>query len=167
MKLVIGTRTWLGPDWTHCDINPIALHDPNGGPPHPVDVVCDARHVTLPDGCAELVYSQECLEHIPWGEYQTVLQEWARLVQPGGRLRVEVPDFLAACRQVLETDTLEMDRAIQQIIFGGQSNQYDFHYTGLTPRMLTEDMEKLGLKVVDVRRGWEHGWLLVEGERPS
>lgn len=165
MKIVVGTRTWLGEDWHHVDISPAALHDPNGGLPRKVDTVADARRIPLPSGCAELVYSQECLEHFPWGEYKDVLREWARLVAPGGRLRVEVPDFLAACRQVLETDTLEMDRAIQQIIFGGQTNEHDFHFTGLTPRMLSEDMEALGMKVVDIRRGWEHGWLLVEGEK--
>lgn len=144
------------------DIDPRPLTDKDGGR-HPVDVVSSAEHIDLPDGCAELVYSQECLEHIPWARYQEVLEEWARLVAVGGRLRVEVPDFLAACRQVLETDTLEMDRAIQQIIFGGQANEFDIHYTGLTPRMLTEDFEQLGFVVDVVKRGWEWGWLLVEG----
>lgn len=165
MKLVIGTRTFLGDDWTHLDIQPGQLHNP-GGMPKAVDIVADARKIPLEDQTCEVVYSQECLEHIPWGEYQTVLAEWARLVAPGGELRIEVPDFLAACRQVLEVDTLEMDRAIQQIIFGGQSNTFDFHYMGLTPRMLTDDMERLGLKVIEVKRGWEHGWLLVVGRRP-
>lgn len=164
MKVVIGTRRWLGPDWTHVDVDPRPLAGPGGS--HPVDVVCDARHVHLPDGCAELVYSQECLEHFPWSIVPEVVTEWARLVAPGGRLRVEVPDFLAACRQVLEIDTLDMDRAIQQIIFGGQANEHDYHYTGITPRTLGADMEAAGLQVVDVKRGWEHGWLLVEGQRP-
>lgn len=165
MKIVIGTRTWLGHDWHHVDIDPRPIRDPKTGRRYPVDTVADAVTIPLPDGCAELVYSQECLEHFPREQYQKALQEWARLVERGGRLRVEVPDFLAACRQVLEADTLEMDRAIQQIIFGGQVNQYDFHYVGLTPRMLTQDMERCGLKVVDIRRGWEHGWLMVESER--
>lgn len=165
MKIVIGTRTWLGSDWCHVDIDPSPLVDPATGDRHPVDVVCDARKVPLPSGDAELVASRECLEHFPWGEYRQVLAEWARLVAPRGRLRVEVPDFLAACRQVLDADTVEMDRAIQQIIFGGQVNRFDYHYTGLTPRMLTDDMTELGFSVVDIRRGWEHGWLLVEGQR--
>lgn len=165
MKIVIGTRTWLGEDWTHVDIDkrPLTAAD---GSRHPVDVVADARKTGLPDRCAELVYSQECLEHFSRADYPKVLREWARLVAPGGRLRVEVPDFLAACNQVLTTDTLEMDRAIQQIIYGGQVNEWDFHYSGHTPRTLSADMEALGLTVVDVKRGWEHGWLLVEGERP-
>jgi ubiquinone/menaquinone biosynthesis C-methylase UbiE len=164
MKVVIGTRRWLGPGWCHVDIDPSPLRG-DDGKLHPVDVVSDARNVQLPSGCAELVYSQECLEHFPWADYPKVLAEWARLVANGGRLRVEVPDFLAACRQVLETDTLEMDQAIQQIIFGGQSNQFDYHFAGLTPRILSAEMERCGLHVVDVRRGWEHGHLLVEGER--
>jgi predicted SAM-dependent methyltransferase len=165
VRIVIGTRTWLGGDWCHVDIDPTPLVDPATGHHHPVDIVCDARKIPLPDGVAELVCTRECLEHFPWAEYPAVLGEWARLVGPTGRLRVEVPDFLAACRQVLETDTLEMDRAIQQIIFGGQMNAYDYHFAGLTPRMLSADMEALGLRVVDVRRGWEHGYLLVEGQR--
>lgn len=180
MKVVVGTRRWIGPDWHHVDIDPSPLRGEDGSR-HPVDTVADARSIPLPDGCAELVYSQECLEHVPWADYPKVLAEWARLVGSGGRLRIEVPDFLAACRQVLAPDeaaegkdrdspeyaaALDMDRRIQQIIFGGQANEWDFHYVGITPRMLVDDMERCGLEVVEVKRGWQHGWLLVEGWRP-
>lgn len=164
MKVVIGTRTWLGPDWTHVDIDPRPLTAADGTR-HPVDVVSDARNINLRSGCAELVYSQECLEHFGRADYPKALAEWARLVGDGGILRIEVPDFLAACQQVLTTDTLEMDRAIQQIIYGGQVNEFDYHYSGHTPRTLTADMEALGLTVIDVKRGWEVGWLRVEGRR--
>jgi predicted SAM-dependent methyltransferase len=164
MKVVIGTRHWLGEDWVHVDIDSTSLLDELGRQ-HPVDVVCDARHVDLPDQCAELVTSRECLEHFPWAETRAVVAEWARLVVPGGRLRIEVPDFLAACRQVLEIDTEEMDGAIQQIIFGGQTNSWDFHHAGITPRMLTRWMTDAGLEVTDLRRGPDHGWLLVESWR--
>lgn len=163
-RIVIGTRRWLGPDWCHVDADPAPLID-SAGKGHPVDVVCDARAIPLPTGCAEQVYSQECLEHFPWGEYRNVLAEWARLVGAGGELCVEVPDFLAACRQVLDTDTSECDRAIQQIIFGGQVNRFDYHFVGLTPRMLTDDFEQAGLTVLKVTRGWECGYLRVEGRR--
>lgn len=166
-NVVIGTRTWLGPEWTHVDISPARLHDPETGNNYPVDVVSDAKKISLlEDGCADLVYSQECLEHFPWGEYQDVLKEWVRLVKPGGRIVVEVPDFLAACKQVLATDTLEMDRAIQQIIFGGQVNEYDFHFVGLTPRTLTDDLEQLGMDVEKVERGWEVGYLRATARKP-
>lgn len=164
MKVVIGTRRWLGSEWTHVDIDPTPLLDKNGRS-HPVDVVSDARQIKLADGCAEHVYSQECLEHFPFREGKAVLTEWCRLVARGGTILVEVPDFLAACRQVLDTDTLECDWAIQQIVFGGQANEFDVHYTGWTPRMLTTTLESLGMVVESVRRGWEAGYLQVGARR--
>lgn len=164
MKVVIGTRRWLGPEWTHVDADSTPLIDEHGKR-KPVDVVCDARKIVLPDGCADFVYSQECLEHFPHSEYRGVLAEWCRLVKVGGSIRIEVPDFLAACRQVLDTDTLEMDRAIQQIIFGGQANKWDFHFTGLTPRMLEDDLVEFGFQVTSIKRGWEAGYLQVDAMR--
>lgn len=162
MKLVIGTRRFLGPEWTHVDIDPRPIFD-ELGVAHPVDVVGDARSVPLPDGCADYVYSQECLEHFPWRDTRIVLAEWTRLLKPGGTLRVEVPDFLAAIEQVAQNDSEHMDFAIQQIIFGGQENEFDFHYVGLTPRMLTKHMTELGLVVNHVARGFEVGYLQVDG----
>lgn len=160
-KLVIGTRHYLGDEWLHLDADNTPLVDDQGGR-HPVDVVADATNFRLSQRF-KVVYSQECLEHFSWHDYQDVLKVWADHVDVGGILRIEVPDFLAACEQVLKTGTLEMDRAIQQIIFGGQANKWDFHYTGITHRMLVDDMERMGFDIAQVKRGWEHGWLLVEG----
>lgn len=164
--IVIGTRTYVGREWTHVDADERPLWDAETKTRKPVDVVCDARRIKLPNCCARFVYSNECLEHFPHKQYANVLHEWARLVAPGGRIRIEVPDFLAACQQVLDGDSLEMDRAIQQIVFAEQLNEFDFHYVGLTPRMLTDDFEQIGFEVVDVKRGWEHGWLMMEARRP-
>lgn len=164
MKLVIGTRHYLGPEWTHLDVDNTPLHSEDGLT-HLPEIVADARKIPLPDQTCEMVYSQECLEHFPWADTARVVKEWARLVQPGGLLRIEVPDFLAACQQVLSNASLEMDLAIQQIIFGGQSNAFDFHYAGLTHRTLPDFIQATGLAVTDIKRGWEYGWLLVEATR--
>lgn len=166
IKVVIGTRTWLGEDWTHVDIDPRPLHDPKTGDRHPVDVVCDARKLNLPDDYADIVYNSECLEHFPWREYPKVLAEWCRIVKPGGWIRVEVPDFLKCCQQVLDWDCLEGDRRMQQLFFAEQLNEFDFHYVGLTPRMLTDDFESLGFEVIDIKRGDDWGWLKVDARKP-
>lgn len=167
IKVVIGTRTWLGPDWTHVDIDPRPLVDPKTNERHPVDVVSDARNINLPDGYADIVYNSECLEHFPWREYPKVLAEWCRIVKPGGMIRVEVPDFILACQQLLAWDSLEGDRAMQQIFFAEQLNEFDFHFVGLTPRMLTDDFEKIGFEVEDIKRGSDWGWLKVDARRPK
>lgn len=168
-NVIIGTRHWLGPNWTHIDIDAAPLSPMPGLPPgrYPVDVVCDAKKLTLPDGCADLVFSSEALEHFPWRDYQAVLAEWARIVRPGGgRLWIEVPDFLLACQEVIAYDSLDGDRRMQQIIFGGQDNPFDFHFAGITHRMLADDLQRLGFDIESVERGNECGWLRVIGRRP-
>lgn len=166
VKVLIGTRTWVDESWIHVDIDPFPLYDSEGGQ-HPVDIVCDARKLTLPDNYADFVFSSECIEHFPHREYQSVLAEWCRIVKPGGRIRVEAPDFLLACQQILEADTLEMDWAMQQIFFAEQLNPHDFHYVGPTPRMFEDDMNKLGMEVLDIKRGSDWGWLMIEAKKPS
>lgn len=163
-KANIGTRHWLGPDWFHIDIDPTPLVGKDGTL-HPVELVCDATSVPLPDGSFEHVFSSEAIEHFSWRKTGDVIKEWTRLLVPGGTIRVEAPDFLAACRQVLETDTLEMDLAIQQIIFAEQLNPHDIHFAGLTHRTLPHYFELAGLTVTNVERGWDCGWLRVDGTK--
>lgn len=164
MKLVLGTRHWLGPDWTHMDGDTTPLISDDGRF-HQAELIGGVDKVPLPDRSCSLVYSQECLEHFPWGRTREVVAEWARLVEPGGILHVEVPDFEAACRQLLEGADLELDLAMQQIVFGGQVNQWDYHYAGITHRTLPHFVEQAGLTVIDIGRGWERGWLTVVAER--
>ena len=165
-KVVIGTRTYLGPDWIHIDIDPTPLYDHANKTYVPVDVVCDARKINLPDNFADIVYNSECLEHFPWKEYQAVLAEWCRIVKPGGMIRIEVPDFLLACNQILQMDSLDGDRRMQQIFFAEQLNPFDFHFVGLTHRMLEDDFQRMGFEILDVKRGDEWGWLKVDAIKP-
>jgi predicted SAM-dependent methyltransferase len=165
IKVVIGTRTYLGPDWTHVDIDPFPLHAGNDVW-HDVDIVADATNIPLPDNYADIVFSSECLEHFSWKKYQDVLKEWCRILKPGGMIRIEVPDFLGACKQLLTMDSLEGDRAMQQIFFAEQMNQYDFHFVGLTSRMLVDDFEKLGFEILDVTTADEWGLLKLDASKP-
>jgi predicted SAM-dependent methyltransferase len=165
IKVVIGTRTYIGPDWIHVDIDPFYLHATDGKC-YDVDIVADARNIPLPDNHADIVFSSECLEHFSWKEYQDALKEWCRILKPGGLIRIEVPDFFNACKKLLALDSLEGDRALQQIFFAGQTNQYDFHYVGLTSRMLVDDFEKLGFEIIDIIEADDFGLLKVDATKP-
>ena len=159
--IVLGTRTYHGPQWTHVDVDPRPL---SGG--HRVEVVADfSKKIPLPSEEYDLVFSQECLEHFPRKVYPRVLNEWCRLVKQGGRIMIQVPDFLACCEQVLHHDTLEMDRGIMQLFYGGQVNEYDFHYNGFTPRIRRDDLVQRGFSVEDVKRGFEAGYLQIIAQK--
>ena len=70
------------PGWLNLDLDAAA------------DLRLDLREpLPLPDGCAEWVYSEHFLEHLAYpGEVARVLAECRRILAPGGRLSVGVPD---------------------------------------------------------------------------
>jgi len=63
---------------------------------HPgIDVCCDITRGLpfLPDNYAGGIFTEHCLEHIPFGAMRVVLREFYRVLQPGGSLRIVVPDL--------------------------------------------------------------------------
>jgi predicted SAM-dependent methyltransferase len=58
-----------------------------------VDLVWDLRRrLPFSDGAAELVYSEHTLEHLAKRDALALLGECYRVLQPGGRLRLGLPD---------------------------------------------------------------------------
>lgn len=162
-KIIIGTRTWIGSDWIHVDADSSLLSDGEGHF-YPVDIVSDGKRIKqLKTGIADYVFSSECLEHFPWGEVEAVVAEWCRILKPGGTIRIEVPDFRAACNQMLSSEDFDLDWAMQQIFFGGQSSKFDFHCAGLTDNIIEEFYNCADVDVVNIEYGWECGWLRVDG----
>jgi ubiquinone/menaquinone biosynthesis C-methylase UbiE len=157
----IGTRHW-NEGWFHIDVDPTPLVGPDGRS-HPVDLVCDAAKIPLPDDSFDHVFSSEAIEHFPWRRTGAVVQEWARLLRPGGSMRIETPDLCAAAGQLLSEESLQLHLAMQQIFFAEQSGPHDIHLAGLTHLTLPYYFERAGLVVVNVERGWECGWLRVDG----
>lgn len=55
------------------------------------DVCADLRSLPFPDDYADEAYAIHVLEHFYLWDVPGVLQEWRRVLKPGGRLIVEVP----------------------------------------------------------------------------
>lgn len=53
------------------------------------DLVADAAALPLPDGCIDIVFSSQVLEHVP--DPQAMLQACARVLKPGGALVLSAP----------------------------------------------------------------------------
>ena len=59
------------------------------------------------DGVLDYVYSSHVLEDFPETETALILREWTRVLKPGGRLILLLPDqqrYLAHCRRMAEVD---------------------------------------------------------------
>ena len=57
----------------------------------PPEVVCDVRKLTFPDNYADEVHAYHVFEHFYRFESDDVLDEWVRVLKPGGLLVLEMP----------------------------------------------------------------------------
>lgn len=91
MNLGCGSR--YHPSWVNIDISSkgpdVLVHDLSSGIP-------------LEDSSCTVVYSAAMLEHLRLDDIAAFLGECMRVMQPGGILRVGVPDLEAICRLYLD-----------------------------------------------------------------
>jgi len=82
------------------------------------DVVADIRNLSMyPDGSVDEVFAGHVLEHFDWQEGQAALWEWRRVLKPGGKLGVVVPDFREiACRYLANSgDVVEWPEGTRRL----------------------------------------------------
>lgn len=101
----------------------------------------------FPDNSVSLIYSSHMLEHTSYGDdfnLQT-LREWRRVTRPGGMLFIAVPDLDVLCRMYLDPKmTTEQRLFIARMIYGGQTDRYDFHLYGYNEESLTLFLKEAG-----------------------
>jgi predicted SAM-dependent methyltransferase len=130
IKLNLGCRTRTKPGWLNVDIDP-----------HPgVDIVGDVADLSrFEDGEVSEIYGSHVLEHFPHPQTLGVLKEWARVLEPGGKLYVAVPDF-ARCVELYHACGL--NDWINRFLMGDQEYRTAYHYSlfdeGKLSRLLAE-----------------------------
>jgi predicted SAM-dependent methyltransferase len=94
------------------------------------------------------------LEHVEKRKVMPTLQEFDRVLKPGGLLTVEVPDLMWVVKKWLENpdDGFGMD-----MIFGNQDPPGgQFHQTGFTMFILCRDIHQAGFTISVAEQVWSH-----------
>lgn len=102
------------------------------------------------DGEFDAVFASHVLEHITYWKEQEVLNEWARILKPGGELHVLVPSWEWVARNVLAE---KPSKALKPLAFAGQTTPWDVHLNMFTMRRLRVMFEKAGMGVFKARTG--------------
>lgn len=119
------------------------------------------------DKTVEEIYSSNVLEHFPHNKTLYVLEEWHRILKPGGKLWLSVPDFDACVKLYLKEGLCKW---AQYLIWGDQKHELNYHYINFTFANLAkllvdagfEDVKRLmelpqGVKDASTHRDNHHG----------
>lgn len=91
-----------------------------------VDIVGDISDLSrFEDGSVGEIYASHCFEHFPHTRSLAVLKEWHRVLAPGGKLYIAVPDF-ERCVELYQA--LGMTQWLQDYVSGGQEYATAYHY---------------------------------------
>tara|TARA_B110000459_G_scaffold118306_1_gene130487 strand:+ start:154 stop:681 length:528 start_codon:yes stop_codon:yes gene_type:complete len=113
-----------------------------------VDHVCNANDLSqFPDGEFYEIYASHIVEHLDYkNELAITLNEWFRIMEPGGRIRISVPDLDVLARIFLLKDELSPDERweVMRMMFGGHIDKYDYHVVGLNEVFLASFLLNTG-----------------------
>lgn len=138
-----GQKKRILPGWTNCDLRGDA------------DVVCDCSKLDFfESGTVDEVYASHILEHWPHGKTLDVLKEWCRVIKPGGRLYVAVPDF-SACVELYSK--IGLTDFVRNLMYGDQEYELAYHYTIFTFPTLAALCVKAGFSDVKKVRVFKFG----------
>jgi len=130
IKLNIGAGETVIPGWTAIDRK----------------FGTEAFPLHYPDNSVSEIRCSHMLEHLSFGDVLDALREWNRVLKPGGRLRLSVPDF---DKVVASKDT---DPTWPYVLFGGQQDGDDFHKSVYDEPRLTAYLKNAGLTSI---QRWE------------
>lgn len=95
------------------------------------------------DNSVEEIRASHLLEHFGHGEVAKVVKEWTRVLKPGGKLKIAVPDFDRIVERY--SNGHRHDPILEAYLFGGQVDANDFHKTFFNEEKLRRLMESAGL----------------------
>ena len=108
----------------------------------PIDRKLGSEAFPLPyaDGSVDEIRASHILEHFTFGDASKAMEEWSRVLKPGGRIRISVPDV----------DKVLKDETPNRLFYlmGGQMHADDIHKSAYDRNRLTALMRQNGLKQI-------------------
>lgn len=169
LNLGCGNKPMAG--YTNCDLFPGKF----------VDEVFSLDEVPYANQSVDEIHSEHSLEHLPRLRAEKALKEWARVLKPGGKILLKVPDLEDCCRKFVENPTLQ-ERWYMHTIYGVQDFRNDanapfqdavnlgqIHYTGFTQSRLSRLLTEAGFLIDRIWKydGWDTPSLAVEAHMPD
>jgi predicted SAM-dependent methyltransferase len=148
-KLNIGCGTVKIDGYINVD-----LHNPDA------DMIADAHALPYGKNTVDEIYSSHLLEHFAGSqqnmEVLVVLKEWCRVLKPGGKIKVEVPNLEWCVRNWLEKPEAERWQFALDTIYGMETHPGEYHKTGFSVAHLHCYLHRAGFIDITITDIWSH-----------
>jgi SAM-dependent methyltransferase len=146
IKLNLGCGDKILSGYTNVDV----VSERAGNKP---DVNCDIRKLTIfESNYADEILAVHVVEHFWRWEINDVIKDWIRVLKPGGKLILECPNLISACKEFLKNPDLNSMAGIEgqktMWVFYGDPRWQDplmVHRWGYTPQSLGRLLHQCGL----------------------
>ena len=116
-----------------------------------VDFVGDISDLSqFKDNSISEVYASHVFEHVKYIDVKKTLLGIYRILVSGGKFYISVPNMNVLFRQFLEKKNQTKTKIkIMRMIFGGQTDEYDFHYFGWDFELLSGLLKNVGFDEIE------------------
>jgi len=116
-----------------------------------VDFIGDISDLSMfeNDSVSE-VYASHVFEHVKQVKVLETLVEIRRILKPAGKFYVSVPDLDILCHMFINpVASPDIKFHVMRMMFGGQVDDYDFHFFGWNQLFLFDFLRKAGFSDVN------------------
>ena len=102
------------------------------------------------NGSVEEIYASHVVEHVDQNKIKETLKGIHRVLKNGGKFYVSVPDMEILCRIFMSKEAPKKAKFhAMRMMFGGQIDEYDYHYFGWNYEFLHDYLTEAGFKKIE------------------
>ena len=102
------------------------------------------------NGSVEEIYASHVVEHVDQNKIKETLKGIHRVLKNGGKFYVSVPDMEILCRIFMSKEAPKKAKFhAMRMMFGGQIDEYDYHYFGWNYEFLYDYLKNAGFNKID------------------
>ena len=116
-----------------------------------VDFVGDISDLSqFKDNSIEEIYASHVVEHIDQKNIKKTLKGIHRVLKAEGKFYVSVPDLDVLCRIFSDKNApFKAKFHVMRMMFGGQIDEFDYHYFGWNFQFMNAFLEEAGFKKIE------------------
>ena len=115
-----------------------------------VDFIGDISDLSqFSENSVEEIYASHVVEHVEQSKIESTFEGIHRILKDNGKFYVSVPDMDILCRQFLNIKEGKARFHIMRMMFGGQTDKYDFHYFGWNYEFMKDYLTTAGFKKIE------------------